>query len=393
MANLNTMNLTRVLRLIWLNRGISRIEVSRQLELDKSTITNIVNRLIKKNLIITLEEGESSTKGGRKPVGLAINDRLGLILGLEITTDRIMATAVNIQREIIFTKKIVFEQSKEPLDELFFKAMEELSQEIEKCKLPLIGIGIGFSGLVDPEAGVIRKSIPLDIKTPYPFIEKVRERYQVPVLIDNDANCCCWDEMVSSNRNRSENFIYVLAEDRLHSRSKASSRISFAVGFGLVLNGELLHGYEYSAGEFKSILWKDGNTNQFSISDEIMAAPEKFPNAIKNTIHELASHVAFLSNVLNLSLVVVGGLDHYGEEVLNIFSEEIQHNWSYKNQNIYKVCLAHNGAFAVSSGAAGMFLERMFTMRSSTATKEGIHSSLMSGYEMIRNLQDPKVNL
>ncbi|HPX47618.1 MAG TPA: MarR family transcriptional regulator, partial [Treponemataceae bacterium] len=39
------LNISRVLRLIWQQKGISRIEIAQQLGIDKSTVTKIVSSL------------------------------------------------------------------------------------------------------------------------------------------------------------------------------------------------------------------------------------------------------------------------------------------------------------------------------------------------------------
>jgi predicted NBD/HSP70 family sugar kinase len=389
MAIMQTMNLSRVLRLIWMNPGISRIEIARALDLDKSTITNITSRLIAQQLIITLEEGEVGAKGGRKPVGLAIDSTFGMIVGLEMTTDRIMAAGMDLRGNVLFMQQIALERDSEPLEQVFLKAMEVLGPAIAQTGIPLIGIGIGLSGLIDPVEGVIIKSIPLDIAAPYPLLDRIQPLVDVPIFIDNDANCCCWEEMVTSGRDRYDNFIFVLAEDRFHSVNRDSSRMGFAVGFGLVIHGEVLRGADYAAGEFQSILWKPGNTSQFSISDEIMAEIEKHPQAIEKTIHELASHVAFLTNVLDLSRVVIGGgLVRYGDSPLAIFSSEIEKNWSYPNQVNCEICMVHDGEYAVAIGAAAMYLERMFTLPAISAENTEDGTEQLQGYEMFQHLRE-----
>lgn len=67
-VNTNTANRIRVLRTIWLNEGISRIEIAELLGLDKSTITNIVSALQKKQIITEIAEGVSGPQGGVVPL-------------------------------------------------------------------------------------------------------------------------------------------------------------------------------------------------------------------------------------------------------------------------------------------------------------------------------------
>lgn len=389
MSNANTGNISRVLRIVWMNPGISRVEIARKLALDKSTITNIVSRLMQQNLVISLNEGAASPQGGRKPIGLSINNRFGIILGLEITTDKVHAVGIDLHGVTQFMKKITLERNHNDLDTVFIKAFKEVGEEISSTGMPLIGIGIGVSGLVNPVTGEIIQSNPLDIYSPYPLLEKISSHVEVPISIDNDANCCCWEEMICSGRDRYQNFIFVLAEDRFHNIKKDSRRMGFAVGFGLVVHGKVVRGADFSAGEFQSVFWKPENASQFSISDDIMAEPEKYPESINETIQELAANTAFLVNSLDVSRVVLGGgIEKYGSRTIETFRKEIEKNWSYAHQVNCEICMVHNGDFAVAAGAAAMYLEKLFSLPALHVEGSDAESSEMSGYDLFQSLME-----
>ncbi|MBI9096507.1 MAG: ROK family transcriptional regulator [Sphaerochaeta sp.] len=384
MPNPSTLNLSRVLRIVWINPGISRIEIAKKLNLDKSTITNIIARLMKQAYIVTMSEGEASPQGGRKPVGLAINTAFGVVLGMEITTDKVMVSGMNLQGHSLFMRSFLLQRENERLEQVFERALKDVRQDIEDTHMPLIGIGLGLSGIINPITGEIIQSIPLDIHQRYPLLERIRHLVDVPIFIDNDANCCCWEEMVCSGRDRYDNFLFVLAEDRFHSVSLESRRIGFAVGLGLVIHGEVLRGLDFSAGEFQSVLWKSGNTSQFSFTDDVMAEIEKYPDAINDTIQELAVNVAFLTNVMDVSRVVLGGgLEKYGDLPLQIFAQEIEKNWSYPQQGSCEICMVQNGEYAVAIGAAAMFLEKLFTVPRTSSDQENLKPDELTGFEIL----------
>ncbi|MFW5802171.1 MAG: MarR family transcriptional regulator, partial [Spirochaeta sp.] len=64
-------NDARVLRSLWIQKSMSRIELSRYLGLDKSTISKIVGNLLESGIIELVYEGDSSPNGGRKPTFLS----------------------------------------------------------------------------------------------------------------------------------------------------------------------------------------------------------------------------------------------------------------------------------------------------------------------------------
>jgi hypothetical protein len=70
MHKINRINITRVLQKIWFENGISRADLSRELGLVKSTVTNIVSQLLERRIVKTTSEGKSVTPIGRKPSNL-----------------------------------------------------------------------------------------------------------------------------------------------------------------------------------------------------------------------------------------------------------------------------------------------------------------------------------
>ena len=90
-------NISRVLRHLWQKKGISRVEIAKELTLDKSTITNIVSGLMKKGVVHEMAEGKSSPQGGRKPIQLAINKDYGCVAGIEIQPNYYEIVVVNLE--------------------------------------------------------------------------------------------------------------------------------------------------------------------------------------------------------------------------------------------------------------------------------------------------------
>ena len=77
-------NISRTLEIIWRKNSVSRVEIARQLDLYRSTVSNIINYLIDVGLVLETEEGASHPQGGRKPIHLSLNESFGGILGIEI---------------------------------------------------------------------------------------------------------------------------------------------------------------------------------------------------------------------------------------------------------------------------------------------------------------------
>jgi predicted NBD/HSP70 family sugar kinase len=363
MANkLLEINTARVLQLLWYSKGISRADMARELGLGKSTITNIVNSLEQRDLVRLVESGQSGPSGGRRPDVLAINARCGCILGLEIQTEFFKAVATDLQGEVVFSHSQPMSFGGKGIAAIFSEVLRNLKPALRKIGLPLIGVGLGVAGIVDDSAGVILQSNPLGILKRTRFYDEIAGLLDVPVMIENDANCCCWGELVFRKTERHGSFAFVLGEFR-KGRTSGQDYWGVACGLGLVLDGKVRHGEGFSAGEFKSILWKESNSGQFSLDDVESRRVKEDPAVRSKIIRELCAHVAFLVNTLNLSCIVFGGeMAAYKDEIVDVLRAEVQRNWSYEDEVECAIEFAALGEMAVAYGAAGMFLERFFSI-------------------------------
>ncbi len=357
-------NTTRILRHIWLNRGISRVQLSHRLGLNKSTVSKIVADLEGFGIIEAEAVGEASRQGGRRPIHLRIKPAWGCVMGIEIQTEAFTVVGVDLHGDIFFSHSEPLDIRTTDLISAFVDIVERFRPSLEANGLPLIGIGVGLSGFVDPAEGVLHASAPLEIYQPISFTADAAARIDrpVPILVDNDANCGCWGELAFRHSGRPENFLFVLGEFRKHTVKMDDYRI-MALGLGLVINGRVYHGSTYSAGEFRSILYKTDQVNQFSITDRqarLFLQDTSVNDAITT---ELAIHVAFLVTTLNLEKVVIGGpIEVLADDLTEKIRQRLIENWAYPDPVECTFSVSRLGDNAVAFGAAGMFLEHLFTV-------------------------------
>ncbi|MFI3887981.1 ROK family protein [Streptococcus parauberis] len=113
-----------------------------------------------------------------------------------------------------------------------------LNQQVKvfKEKFPIGGVGISSPGAVNKETGVIEGASALPYIHNFPIQKELEELFQLPISIENDANCAA------------------LAEYSLGAGKGASSMATIVMGTGvggsLVFDGKIHHGAHLFGGEF-----------------------------------------------------------------------------------------------------------------------------------------------
>jgi predicted NBD/HSP70 family sugar kinase len=356
------LNLSRVLRLIWQVKGISRIEIAQQLGIDKSTVTKIVASLEGIGIIREFAQGHAGPQGGRKPIQLQIVPEFGCALGIEINTDGFLAILVDLSGETI--ARAQEEMPVTSVFDAFDAAVARLAPEIESRNVPLIGVGVGVPAIVNTGKGSIIQSIPLMINDEIDFCARAREKYGVPVFIENDARAGCLSEITIRHGMNLDNALFLLAEIRKITGSTESRR-NLSAGFGFILGGQPHYGAEFSSGEFRSILWEPGNSGQFQSNDITGERVGLDMSVTGSVFSELARHVALIVNLLNLNNVFIGGLSSELTETLaERIRREIKIMWPYALPQNCAVSAASLGLDSVAYGAAGHCLQRFFSLPS-----------------------------
>lgn len=388
MANyISEVNITRVLRTIYLNHGLSRVDISRILGLNKSTVSKIVGYLETTGIVETDTVGDAGPTGGRRPIHLRIRPNWGCIMGVEIQTEAFTVVGINLHGDVFFSHTEPLQLTRDNLIDSFVTIVKRFISSLQATGMPLIGVGVAVPGFVDPNRGVLRASRPLEVYEEIAFVEKAREalNLSIPILIDNDANCGCWGELAFKHSDRPPNFLFVLGELRKHTIEMDDYRI-MALGFGLVLNGRVHHGHEFSAGEFRSINYSASTVNQFAVTDDEARRFLQDPEVDSKIIDQLARHIAFLVNVLNLSKVVIGGpMEVLADELTDKIQEHIRTNWAYPMPVECHVAVSRLGEQAAAFGAAGMFLEHLIEVPRMDSTPDAMPKS---GIELLEGIAE-----
>lgn len=227
-------NQTVFLHLIRERQPISRADIAKFTGLRAGTVSAIVNRLIKNDLVYEGTEGPSS--GGRPPKNLYINAESFYVLAVDIgVLDTVFAVS-DFNGRILTQKSILTEGKAE-------KFLSNLADEIDKLtktKYPRArfgSVGVSVPGLINRETGSIETSPNLEWQN-VPVRQILESRLGLPVYVENDANAAAFSELwygpVEESNVRTLLFILVVE----------------GLGTGLIINGELHVGSRLGLGGF-----------------------------------------------------------------------------------------------------------------------------------------------
>lgn len=349
----------RIFRTIWRRPRISRVGIADRLGLDKSTVTNQVNQLIDLGLIVEMEEGLASSRGGRKPIHLGIRKSFGRTLGLELQADRYVAVAVDLAGEILSEARGSFQSTPETFQANLAQLLHRISQELVPGPEPLLGVGIGMGGLIDTRRGVIRYSVPLDIKDNLDVSHLLATALDAPCFIENDANCCAWGELAFNRSEEFRDFMFALVECRQGPTSVGTFG-GLGVGIGIVMGGKVHPGVHGTAGEFRSAFCQGAGELQLSLSKEELSAYGRDLDIQQRVSDELARNFSVLVNVMDFQRVFVGGdIEGLPIDFPALLRTRLEESRMYPFPKEVEIRYSSLGDRAVAYGATGMTLDRL----------------------------------
>lgn len=192
-------------------------------------------------------------------------------------------------------------------------AAEEVLQQVFQLTDALItnsviAIGIGVPGLVDPQTGTVYDVVNIPSWKEMPLQRIMEDRYHLPVVINNDANCFALGE-------------YYFGKGR-GANSLVGLTIGTGLGSGLILNRRLYTGSHCGAGEFGMIPYKEQcveyyASGQFFKNVYGIDGEEAYQKALNGDSHaldmyaELGTHlgnaIKTVLFALDVELIILGG--------------------------------------------------------------------------------------
>ena len=227
---------TRLILNLLRDRGnaISRQDLADASGLSPVTVGKIIRRL---QSIGFVEETDTDRGGGGRPVGLVeiISDG-GYVVGALPRADSIDGVVMDLRGTVIASahSDIDMYGRSDDFAERLGAFVAKLIDQSGVAKSAVLGVGLGMPGHIDAQNGVCLEAWALGLKN-YEITGPLEQILQLPILIDNDANCVGAYEV-----------LFGQATDR-----KRSIVVSLGKGLGMaiVIDGVIYQGASGMAGD------------------------------------------------------------------------------------------------------------------------------------------------
>jgi glucokinase len=337
------------------HQPISRAQTAQRLKLSRSTVSSIVEELLLKKLVVELGYGNSTSEGGRRGLELGFNPKSGYGIGLDIGGTKILVVITDLDGCIEYREK--FQTTSDVK-----RILDIINHCINKAELSendVIAMGVGVPGITTKDGIVVDapalKWNNLDLKS------SLQENYSFPVFINNDVNCAALGERWLGSGNNADDLFFIA--------------IGTGIGSALVVNGELVQGFDSRAGEIgyniSEIDIKQGRENklgEFGVFEKKVSgtalkkynsSPEQLfieyangnkinSGIIDNFILQLSINIVNVVNLLNPEMVLIGG---GVSESMGLVIEKIQASVDELTPIKTKIGLATLGGDAGGLGA------------------------------------------
>lgn len=364
---------------------LSRAELATNTGLNRSTVSSIINRLLDEGLV--QETIFQSDRVGRPGMLLELNPAGGFAVGIEIGVDFISLIVTDFVANVLWRNRVASDPAEGQITilERAFSLTQQALDEGRSRRLRPLGVGLGVPGLVDSRQGVLMMAPNLGWKnTPLRLLWT--QRFNLPVFVENDANASALGEYYFGAARGVNNLIYLSA--------------GVGLGAGIVLGGKLFrgsHGYAAEVGHLvidpqgelcgcgkrgcletlvgphailsrvretlrqgaASTLPKPvGDLTFEGVARAALLGDAVALEALQEAARSLGAGIAFLVNIFNPQMVVLGGvLNQAGEILLPVIEQVVADRALSIDLEDLKIITSAHGTEACVMGAATLVLD------------------------------------
>lgn len=196
------------------------------------TITKLIGELIDEGFL--LDEGKIGTSGGRRPSIFGLNPNAGFFVGIDIARHHFHIAITDFKGNLLhYIEDIEFVL--ESNGSSFREICRMIKDRVVAAGIPWIKVlsaGVSLYGRVNPEKGY---SLSFFVSDDLPLKDLFQRELNVPVSIENDSRALTYGEYMNLDRGAVKDMIAI--------------NLSWGLGMGMILDGQLYYGKSGFSGE------------------------------------------------------------------------------------------------------------------------------------------------
>ena len=341
-------NMRMVFGLIHKHEVISRADIKKITSLSATTVSSLVEELIKEDFVVEGGMKESSTSG-RKAITIKVNSDGGFFIGLDVRKNSVLAVLCGLDFKVKDSVSISIQKG-EPLTLAISCAIGRLARGKK-----ILGITIGIPGVIDPKTNTVISSTVLeaeDVKDMYLVLKEAMP--DVNIYIKNNSGLVALCEREFGGFEDIGNLISVDIDDGVGAGVLIDGVIYDGSGFA----GEFGHisidmgGLRCSCGNYgclelyasvPQILEKTNEASLQNIREKLDKNDEKTVKDLESISRALAFGINNIVNLLDPELIVIGGAAQIlGEKFLEMIKGQFKEIALIKNTEIVLSALTVN---------------------------------------------------
>ncbi len=168
------------------------------------------------------------------------------LIGIDLGGTNLRCALVDENQKIIarYETDTRAEQGPDAIVERLATGVEDVLRQKVVDRNDVLVIGLAAPGPLDGRNGIVLKAPNMPGWENYPVAEKLRAKTGLRVFLENDANAAGWGEYVAGAGRGCENMVLMT--------------LGTGVGGAIIINGQMLHGPDWTAGEIGHVVVVDG---------------------------------------------------------------------------------------------------------------------------------------
>ncbi|MDR6971713.1 ROK family transcriptional regulator [Leifsonia shinshuensis] len=260
-STLARVNQTAIIEALRESGALSRQQLGVKTGLSPATINRLTASLIDDGLIVPA--GQEPSTGGRPSVLLRYAGSSRLVAAIQLRAETVTGILVDFDGKVVFRRSVTLGARQAGAEgggpdgdgadgggtgaapdqdrqlRKVFRLFDDLIATADSMGTPCLAVGIAVPGVVQQPDGVVG-TMPEFGWTGVPFGALLRERTDLPVIVENDANALAYGELHAGAGRGLSSLVALFLENGL--------------GAGIVANGELHRGARAEAGEIGYLL-------------------------------------------------------------------------------------------------------------------------------------------